>query len=72
MEKDEPSRSMDQTLSDLAYRSFNYTILSPQSPLLCVIASCTPAGDGRSALDENCHHEERSDVVIWWYFLLGA
>jgi serine acetyltransferase len=25
-ETDEPSRSMDQTLSDLAYQSFNYTI----------------------------------------------
>ena len=26
VESDEPSRSMDQTLSDLAYQSFNYTI----------------------------------------------
>jgi serine O-acetyltransferase len=26
VESDEPSRSMDQTLSDLAYRAFNYTI----------------------------------------------
>jgi hypothetical protein len=26
VESDEPSRSMDQTLGDLAYRSFNYTI----------------------------------------------
>jgi serine O-acetyltransferase len=25
-ETDEPSRSMDQMLSDLAYRAFNYTI----------------------------------------------
>ena len=25
-ESDEPSRSMDQTLSDLAYQAFNYTI----------------------------------------------
>ena len=25
-ENDEPSRSMDQTLSDLAYAGFNYTI----------------------------------------------
>ena len=26
VESDEPSRSMDQTLSDLAYQAFNYTI----------------------------------------------
>jgi serine O-acetyltransferase len=26
VENDEPSRSMDQTLSNLAYQSFNYTI----------------------------------------------
>jgi serine O-acetyltransferase len=26
VETDEPSRSMDQTLNDLAYQAFNYTI----------------------------------------------
>jgi hypothetical protein len=26
VETDEPSRSMDQALSDLTYQSFNYTI----------------------------------------------